>query len=76
MSFCVLSEDNLVLPNIIQSDQIKRMRRLGHVAHIEENLDGVMMGKCEGKNLFGRLGHRWETNIKMDPDNMGGCGLD
>ena len=54
------------------------MRWLGHVAHMEEkrNLDGVMVGKCEGKNLFGRLGHRWETNIKMDPDNMGGCGLD
>ena len=26
----------------------------------------VLLGKPESKRMFGRLGHRWEGNIKMD----------
>jgi hypothetical protein len=46
---------------------------MGQVAHIEEKrkLDEVTVGKCEGKNLLGRPGHRWENNIKVDPKTVG-----
>jgi hypothetical protein len=31
------------------------------------------VGKPEGKRPFGRLRHRWEDNIKMDLQEVGGC---
>jgi len=35
----------------------------------------VMMGKPEGKRSLGRPRHRWEDNIKMDLQEVGGgCG--
>jgi hypothetical protein len=41
---------------------------VGHVAHKVEmrNMYKIMVTKPEGKKLLGRLGHRWENNIKMD----------
>jgi hypothetical protein len=30
------------------------------------NAYGVLVGKPEGKRPLGRLGHRWECNIKMN----------
>jgi hypothetical protein len=35
----------------------------------------VLVGKPEGKRLLGRPRRRWEDNIKMDLQNVGGgCG--
>ena len=35
----------------------------------------VLVGKHEGKRPFGRPRHRWEDNIKMDLQEVGGgCG--
>ena len=35
----------------------------------------VLVGKPEGKNPVGRPRHRWEDNIKMDLQEVGGgCG--
>jgi hypothetical protein len=34
----------------------------------------VYTGKPEGKRPLGRPGHRWEDNIKMDPQEVG-CGV-
>jgi hypothetical protein len=30
-----------------------------------------MVGKAEGKKLFGRTRHGWEDNIKIDPKEIG-----
>jgi hypothetical protein len=32
----------------------------------------VLMGKPEGKRPLGRPARRWEDNIKMDPQEVGG----
>jgi hypothetical protein len=32
----------------------------------------VLVGKPEGKRLLGRPGRRWEDNIKMDLQEVGG----
>ena len=34
----------------------------------------VLMGKPEGKRLLGRPRLRWDDNIKMDLQEVGGCG--
>ena len=31
---------------------------------------GFLVGRPEGKRPLGRLRHRWEDNIKMDPREM------
>jgi hypothetical protein len=33
----------------------------------------VLVGKPEGKRLLGRPRHRWEDNIKMDLQEVGGA---
>jgi hypothetical protein len=40
----------------------------GHIACVGErrNAHKILVGKPEGKGPLGRLGHRWEDNIKMD----------
>ena len=52
------------------------MRWAGHVARMEEKRDvsRVLVGKPEGQRLLGRLGLRWEYNIKMDLQELG-CGV-
>ena len=47
------------------------------MAHMEEGrgVHGVLVGKPEGKRQLGRPRHRWEDNIKMDHQEVGGsCG--
>jgi hypothetical protein len=34
------------------------------------------VGKPEGKRPLGRLKYRWEDNIKMDLQEVGGWGMD
>jgi hypothetical protein len=51
------------LPNILWVVKSRRMRWAGHVA---------CMGKPEGKRPLGRLRRKWEDNIKMDLQEVGG----
>jgi hypothetical protein len=39
----------------------------------ERGVHRVLVGKPEGKRLFGRPRCRWEDNIKMDVQVVGGC---
>jgi hypothetical protein len=36
----------------------------------------ISVGKAEGKKPLGRLGYRWEDNIKMDQRHIGWGGID
>ena len=65
------------LPNIVRVVKSIRMRWAGHVARMGEARDvhRVLVGKPEGKRPVGRPRHRWEDNIKMDLQEVGGgCG--
>jgi hypothetical protein len=55
-------------PDIIRQVKSRRMRWMGHVAHIGErrNVYRVLMGKPEGKRPLERPSHRWEDGIRMD----------
>jgi hypothetical protein len=55
-------------PNVIQVIKLRRMRWVGHVAHMGESrgIYKVLVGKPEGKRLLGRPRHRWDDNIKID----------
>jgi hypothetical protein len=50
------------------------MRWAGHVAHRgeERGVHRVLVGKPEGKRPLGRSRRRWEDNIKMDIQEVGG----
>jgi len=53
------------------------MRWAGHVTHMGEGREvyRVLMRKPEGKRPLGRPRLRWEDNIKMDLQEVGGgCG--
>jgi hypothetical protein len=53
------------------------MRWAGHVARIGEDrgVHRVLVGRPKGKGPLGRPRHRWEDNIKMDLQEIGGgCG--
>jgi len=53
------------------------MRWVGHVVHMGEgrSVHRVLVGKPEGKRPLGRHRRRWEDNIKMDHQEVGGgCG--
>jgi hypothetical protein len=65
------------LPNIVRVVKSRRMGGVGHVARMGEGrcVHRVMVGKLEGKRPLGRPRHRWEDNIKMDLQEVGGgCG--
>ena len=67
----------IVLPNIVRVVKSRRMRRVGHVARIGEGrgVHRVLVRKPEGKRPLGRPRRRWEDNIKMDLQEVGGgCG--
>jgi hypothetical protein len=51
-----------------------RMRWAGQVALMgeERGVHGVLVGKPEGKKPLGRPRCRWENNIKMDLQEVGG----
>ena len=52
----------------------RRMRWAGHVARMGEDrgVQMVLVGKPEGKRPLGRPRRRWEDNIKMDLQEVGG----
>ena len=65
------------LPNIVRVVKSRRMRWAGHVARMGEGrgVHRVLVGKPEGKRPLGRPRRRWEDNIKMDLQEVGGgCG--
>jgi len=65
------------LPNIVWVVKSRRMRWAGHVARMGEDrgVHRVLVGKSEGKRPLGRPRRRWEDNIKMDFQEVGGgCG--
>ena len=65
------------LPNIVRVVKSRRMRWAGHVACMGEGrgVHRVLVGKPERKRALGRPRCRWEDNIKMDLQEVGGsCG--
>ena len=55
----------------------RRVRWAGHVARMGEDrgVQRVLVGKPEGKRPLGRPRRRWDDNIKMDLQEVGGvCG--
>jgi hypothetical protein len=62
------------LPNIVRVVKSRSMRWAGHVARMGEGRDvhRVLVGKPEGKRTLGRPRLRWEDNIKMDLQEVGG----
>ena len=52
----------------------RRMRWAGHVARMGEDrgVHRLLVGKPEGKRPLGRPRRRWEDNIKMDLQEVGG----
>ena len=55
----------------------RRMRWARYVTRMAEGrgVHKVLVGKHEGKRPLGRPRHRWEDNIKMDLQKVGGgCG--
>ena len=65
------------LPNIVRVVKSRRMRWAGHVVRMGDGrvVHRVLIGKPEGKRPLGRPRRRWEDNIKIDFQEMGGaCG--
>jgi hypothetical protein len=62
------------LSNIVRVVKSRRMRWAGHVARIgeERGMHRVLVGKPEGKRPLGRPRRRWEDNINMDIEEVGG----
>jgi len=62
-------------PNTVRVIKSRRMRLLGHLAHMgkRRGVYRVLLGKPEGKRPRGRPRRRWEDNIKMDLQEVG-CG--
>ena len=60
-----------ILCGVVKS---RRMRWAGHVARMGEDrgVHRVLVGKPEGKRSLGRPRRRWEDNIKMDLQEVGG----
>ena len=61
-------------PNIVRVIKSKRTSWAVHVAPMREDrgVQRVLVGKPEGKRPLGRSIHRWENNIKMDLQEVGG----
>ena len=69
-------KDLYSLPNIVRVVKPRRMRWAGHVARMGEGrgVHRFLVGKPEGKRPSGRPRRRWEDNIKMDLQEVGGGG--
>ena len=67
-------DDLYSLPNILWVVKSRRMRWAGHLARMGEDrgVHRVLVGKPEGKRPLGRPRRRWEDNIKMDVQEVGG----
>jgi hypothetical protein len=63
-----------ILALLMRVVKSRRMRWAGHVARIGEGrgVHRVLVGKPEGKRPLGRPRRRWEDNIKMDLQEVGG----
>ena len=63
------------LPNIVRVIKSRRMRWVGHVALMGEEMGvyRVLVGKPEGKSPLGRPRRRCVDNIRMDLQEVG-CG--
>jgi hypothetical protein len=61
-------------PNIVRVVKSRIMKWAGHVACMgeERGVHRVLVGKPEGKRPLGRPRSRWEDNIKMDLQEVGG----
>jgi hypothetical protein len=59
--------------NIVRVIKSRRMRWVGHVAHMGEGkgVYRVLVGRPKGKRPLGRHRHRWENNIKLDLREIG-----
>ena len=64
------------LPNILRVVKSRRMSWTGHVARVGEGkgVHVVLVGKPEGTRPLRRPRRRWEDNIKMDLQEVGGVG--
>jgi hypothetical protein len=62
------------LPSIVRVVKSRRMRWSGHVVRMgeERGVHRVLVGKPEGKRPLGRPRRRWEDNIKMNVEDVGG----
>jgi hypothetical protein len=62
------------LPNIVRVVKSRRMRWAEHVARMREGrgVYRVLVEKPESKRPLGRTRRRWEDNIKMDFQEVGG----
>jgi len=62
------------LPNVVRVVKSRRMRWAGHVARMgkDRGVQRVLVGKPEGKRPLGRPRRRWEDNIKIDLQEVGG----
>ena len=60
--------------NIVRVVKSRRMRWAGHVARVRDDrgVHRVLVRKSEGKRPLGRSRRRWEDNIKMDVQEVGG----
>ena len=61
----------------LHNEESRRMRWAGHVARMGEGrgVHRVLVGKPEGKRPLRRTRRRWDDNIKMDLQEVGGsCG--
>ena len=63
------------LPNIVRVVKSRRMKWAVHVARMGEDrgVHRVLVWKPEGTRPLGRPRRRWEDNIKMDLQEVGGC---
>jgi hypothetical protein len=55
-------------PNIVRVIKARRMRWVGHVAHMGKVrcAYNILVGRPEGRRLLERPRRRWEDSIKMD----------
>ena len=62
------------LPHIVRVVKSRKMKCAGHMARMGEGrgVHRVLVGKPEGKRPLGRPRRRWEDNIKMDLQEVGG----
>jgi hypothetical protein len=63
-------------PNIIRVIKSRRMRWTGLVARMGDRIDTyrILVGRPEGRRPSGRPRRRWEDNIKIDLQEVGGGG--
>ena len=66
--------DLFSLPNIVRVVKSRRMRCAGHVERMGEDrgVQRVLVGKPERKRPLGRPRRRWDDNIKIDLQEVGG----